>query len=97
MIVDREQFETSYITINTTKKPLDDVRLRKAINMAINKDRIVRIVNGRATAANQVLPKPLMRPATTKPTRAILTTSKAQRSSWRRPVSRMASRPRSMP
>jgi hypothetical protein len=59
LIVDREQFETSYITINTTKKPLDDVRLRKAINMAINKDRIVRIVNGRATAANQVLP-PLM-------------------------------------
>ena len=59
MIVDREQFETSYITINTTKKPMDDVRVRKAINMAINKDRIVRIINGRATPANQVLP-PLM-------------------------------------
>ena len=59
LIVDREQFETSYITINTTKKPLDDVRARKAINMAINKDRIVRIINGRATPANQVLP-PLM-------------------------------------
>jgi ABC-type transport system substrate-binding protein len=59
LIVDREQFETSYITINTTKKPLDDVRVRKVINMAINKDRIVRIVNGRATPASQVLP-PLM-------------------------------------
>ena len=59
MIVDREQFETSYITINTTKKPMDDVRVRKAINMAINKDRIVRIINGRATPASQVLP-PLM-------------------------------------
>jgi ABC-type transport system substrate-binding protein len=59
MIVDREQFETSYITINTTKKPMDDVRVRKAINMAINKDRIVRIINGRATPAGQVLP-PLM-------------------------------------
>ena len=59
MIVDRDQLETSYVTINTTKKPLDDVRVRKAINMAINKDRIVRIINGRATPASQVLP-PLM-------------------------------------
>ncbi len=59
MIVDREQFETSYITINTTKKPFDDLRVRQALNMAINKDRIVRIINGRATPASQVLP-PLM-------------------------------------
>ncbi len=59
MIVDRDQLETSYITINVTKKPLDDVRVRRAINMAINKDRIVRIINGRATPADQVLP-PLM-------------------------------------
>jgi ABC-type transport system substrate-binding protein len=59
MIVDHDQVETSYITINVTKKPFDDVRVRKAINMAINKDRIVRIINGRATVADQVLP-PLM-------------------------------------
>ena len=59
MIVDRDQLETSYITINTTKKPFDDVRVRQALNMAINKDRIVRIINGRATPATQVLP-PLM-------------------------------------
>ncbi len=59
MIVDRAQFETSYITINTTKKPFDDVRVRQALNMAINKDRIIRIINGRATPASQVLP-PLM-------------------------------------
>jgi ABC-type transport system substrate-binding protein len=56
MIVDRDQLETSYITMNTAKKPLDDVRVRQAINMAINKDRIVKIINGRATVANQVLP-----------------------------------------
>jgi ABC-type transport system substrate-binding protein len=58
-IVDREQFETSYITINTTKKRLDDVRVRKAINMALNKTRIVRLINGRATPASQVLPPPM--------------------------------------
>jgi ABC-type transport system substrate-binding protein len=56
MIVDRDQLETSYITMNTAKKPLDDVRVRQAINMVINKDRIVKIINGRATVANQVLP-----------------------------------------
>jgi ABC-type transport system substrate-binding protein len=59
MIVDRDQLETSYITINTTKKPFDDMRVRQALNMAINKDRIVKIINGRATPATQVLP-PLM-------------------------------------
>jgi ABC-type transport system substrate-binding protein len=59
MIVDRAQMETSYITINTTKKPFDDLRVRQALNMAINKDRIIRIINGRAAPASQVLP-PLM-------------------------------------
>ena len=58
-IVDRGQLETSYITINTTLKPFDDLRVRQALNMAINKERIIRIINGRATPATQVLP-PLM-------------------------------------
>ena len=35
------------------------MKVRQALNMAINKERITRIVNGRATPANQVLP-PLM-------------------------------------
>ena len=56
MIIDRDQLETSYITINVTKKPFDDVRVRQAINMAVDKERIVKIINGRATPADQVLP-----------------------------------------
>ena len=40
-------------------KPFDDLRVRQALNMAINKERIIRIINGRATPATQVLP-PLM-------------------------------------
>ncbi|TIP02539.1 MAG: ABC transporter substrate-binding protein [Mesorhizobium sp.] len=59
MIVDRQQLETSYVTLNTQVKPFDNAKVRQAVNMAINKDRIVRIINGRATPANQVLP-PLM-------------------------------------
>jgi ABC-type transport system substrate-binding protein len=59
MIVDGEQLHTGYITLNTKVKPFDDVKVRQAVNMAINKERITRILNGRATPANQPLP-PLM-------------------------------------
>lgn len=59
MIVDGEQLHTGYVTLNTKVKPFDDVKVRQALNMAINKERITRILNGRATAANQPLP-PLM-------------------------------------
>lgn len=59
MIVDGEQLHTGYITLNTRVKPFDNLKVREAVNMAVNKDRITRILNGRATPANQVLP-PLM-------------------------------------
>ncbi|MBW9117050.1 ABC transporter substrate-binding protein [Rhizobium cauense] len=59
MIVDGEQLHTGYVTLNTKVKPFDNVKVRQAVNMAINKERITRILNGRATAANQPLP-PLM-------------------------------------
>ncbi|NKK62101.1 ABC transporter substrate-binding protein [Rhizobium leguminosarum] len=59
MIVDGEQLHTGYITLNTKVKPFDIVKVRQALNMAINKERITRILNGRATPANQPLP-PLM-------------------------------------
>ncbi len=56
LVVQAPQLETSYVTIKTTIKPFDDLRVRQAINMAINKDRIVKIINGRADIANQPLP-----------------------------------------
>lgn len=59
MIVDRQQLETSYVTLNTQVKPFDNVKVRQAVNMAVNKERIVRIINGRAVPATQVLP-PMM-------------------------------------
>ncbi|MGV1795109.1 ABC transporter substrate-binding protein [Rhizobium sp. A37_96] len=59
MIVDGEQLHTGYITLNTKVKPFDNLKVREAVNMAVNKDRITRILNGRATPANQILP-PLM-------------------------------------
>ena len=54
--VEGGQLHTGYVTMNVNTEPFDDVRVRQAVNMAINKDRIVRIINGRAVPANQPLP-----------------------------------------
>jgi len=56
MIIEGGQLQTGYITLNVTTPPFDNLAVRKAVNMAINKDRIVRIINNRAVIANQPLP-----------------------------------------
>lgn len=48
--------QTGYISMNVRMKPFDDVRVRRAVNMAINKERIVKMINNRAQVANQPLP-----------------------------------------
>ena len=50
------QLHTGYITLNVNIAPFDKLEVRKAVNMAINKDRIVQIINGRANPATQPLP-----------------------------------------
>lgn len=59
LVVEGEQLQTGYVTINTQMKPFDNVKVRQALNMAINKARIIQVINGRASIANQILP-PLM-------------------------------------
>lgn len=56
LIIRGGQLHTGYVTMNVNIKPFDDVKVRQAVNMAINKDRVVRIINGRAVPANQPLP-----------------------------------------
>jgi peptide/nickel transport system substrate-binding protein/oligopeptide transport system substrate-binding protein len=56
LIIEGGQLHTGYITLNVNTPPFDNVLVRRAINMAINKERIVRIINGRAVIANQPLP-----------------------------------------
>ena len=58
-VIQGDQLNTGYVTLNTRVKPLDDVKVRQALNMAVNKERVVRIINNRAVPANQPLP-PLM-------------------------------------
>ncbi len=40
-VLEQPGLNIGYLAYNTTKKPLDDVRVRKAINMAINKKAII--------------------------------------------------------
>ncbi len=55
-VVEGGQLHTGYITLNTQMAPFDNVQVRQAVNMAINKQRITQIINGRAVPATQPLP-----------------------------------------
>ncbi len=55
-VVQGGQLHTGYITLNVTTPPFDKLEVRKAVNMAINKERITQIINGRAVPATQPLP-----------------------------------------
>jgi oligopeptide transport system substrate-binding protein len=50
------QLHTGYVTMNVTQPPFDNLKVRQAVNMAINKDRIVRLINNRGVPASQALP-----------------------------------------
>lgn len=56
LVATGDQMQTGYITINVNIEPFNDLRVRQALNHAINKDRIVRILNNRAEPATQILP-----------------------------------------
>lgn len=60
MLMSTPALELVYIGINTTRGPLADVRVRQAINYAIDIDRIIeRLVSGRGTRAAGVIPPAL--------------------------------------
>ncbi|MCG8513606.1 MAG: ABC transporter substrate-binding protein [Halanaerobiales bacterium] len=55
--MERPQYGTYYYGMNVEKEPFTDVRVRKAMNYAINRETLIEIVmNGRATPAKGVLP-----------------------------------------
>ncbi|WP_075831330.1 ABC transporter substrate-binding protein [Deinococcus marmoris] len=58
-VFSKTSVNTTYLSLNTGVGPLKDVRVRQAINMAIDKTKILRIINGRGVVARGVLP-PLM-------------------------------------
>lgn len=56
LVVSQASLQTGYITLNVNMAPFDKLEVRQAVNMAINKDRITQIINGRATPTGQILP-----------------------------------------
>jgi hypothetical protein len=56
-VLEQPGLNVGYLAYNVTKKPFDDVRVRKAINMAINKKAIIDgVYLGSAIAAKNPLP-----------------------------------------
>lgn len=55
-VVEGGQLHTGYLTMNVNIAPFDKVEVRRAVNMALNKDRIVQMINNRAVPSNQPLP-----------------------------------------
>ena len=45
-----------YLSMNTEMKPFDEVKVRKAVNHAIDRDRIIRLISDRGVPAKGVLP-----------------------------------------
>jgi len=47
---------TDYLGMNCQMKPFDDIQVRRAINYAIRKPKLIAILNGRGVSANGILP-----------------------------------------
>ncbi len=56
LIIEGGQLHTGYVSMNVRIKPFDNKKVRQAVNMAINKQRVCKIINNRAVPANQPLP-----------------------------------------
>lgn len=60
-IVQSVTFSTKYLTFNENIEPFDDVRVRKAIQMAIDKQKILdTLYEGAGTVANGIFPKSMV-------------------------------------
>ncbi|WP_159588788.1 ABC transporter substrate-binding protein [Chelativorans xinjiangense] len=56
-VMEQEGLNVAYLAYNTTQEPFDKVEVRKALNMAINKEAIVEAVfQGQATPAKNPIP-----------------------------------------
>lgn len=49
-------FSTTYLTMNTKHPPFNDVRVRQAVNFAINRDKLITILSGAATKTTHIPP-----------------------------------------
>ena len=90
-VYDASEIANYYVFMNVNEKPFTDVKVRQAVNYAINTVRIQKLLAGQAKALNQVYPGGHARPSD--PTRSSTPTTRRRRSSCSpRPGSPTASR-----
>ena len=58
-IVTNRDASTYYVGMKNLQKPFSDKRVRQALNYAVDKQRLVQLLNGRAVVAHGVIPPPL--------------------------------------
>jgi ABC-type transport system substrate-binding protein len=58
-IVTSRDASTYFVGMKNLAKPFNDKRVRQALNYAVNKDRLVQLLNGRAVTSHGVIPPPL--------------------------------------
>jgi ABC-type transport system substrate-binding protein len=56
LLLSRATLRTNYIGLNCGLAPFDDVRVRQAMNFAIDKRRLLELIDGQGIIANEVLP-----------------------------------------
>ncbi|WP_102273692.1 glutathione ABC transporter substrate-binding protein GsiB [Cytobacillus massiliigabonensis] len=60
VVENRPSIVARYMSINTTKKPFDDVKVRQAINYAINKEAFIKVVySGYGSEMDSIIPEGL--------------------------------------
>jgi len=57
--VSMQQGAIRYLCMNVEEKPFDNIKVREAVAHAVNKERLIKLMNGRAVIANGVLPPTL--------------------------------------
>ena len=88
---------TFFVALNNTRKPFDDVRVRRAANHALNRQLIIdKLLNGRAVQLNGVMSPRRVR-LQSRACRNTPTTSRRRRRCWPRPAIRTASTSRWTP
>lgn len=66
VLLERTTLRTQYLGLNCEVPPFDQVPVRQAMNLAINKQRLLELIDGRGVVANTILPPdmPAYDPAT---------------------------------
>ncbi len=91
-VLEQPGLNVGYLAFNTQKKPFDDVRVRKAVSMAINKKAIIDgVYLSTGIAAKNPIPPSMW--SYNDAVRTTPTTPRRPRSCWRRPAWAVASPP----